>query len=244
MIQWTVFILHKISLQIQLKSKLKCQRWVEAWRGFQAWEETEGPAGWIPAQDRSFFEERKKRMGEKFECWWSNEDKHDADTNSNNKNSCKDEMNQKSHIFESKVILKTMNIFFDKMTEDFFARWPNWWWRCWSAGSRWGKRLIQRWSVFITIYKHNFDEMINSNNNNSSDKRHIQRWLVFTIYKHDYDEVINNNNKNNSKRCTVYTSLVNGQSVSSYINIILMRWSITITITIARGVLNIGQSSW
>ena len=28
-------------------------------------------------------------------------------------------------------------------------RWPNWWWRCWSAGRLWGKRLTQHWSVFL-----------------------------------------------------------------------------------------------
>ena len=28
------------------------------------------------------------------------------------------------------------------------SRWPNWWWRCWSAGRLWGKRLTQCWSVF------------------------------------------------------------------------------------------------
>ena len=155
--------------------------------------------------------ERKKRTGEKLERWWSNEDKHDADTNSNNKNSCKDEMNQKSHIFESKVILKTMNIFFDKMTEDFFARWPNWWWRCWSAGSRWDKRHIQRWSVFITIYKHNFDEMINNNNNNNS-KRRTQHWSVVMIMTKLSNE--DNNSKKRKQHWTVFLKS------SSYIYIV------------------------
>ena len=33
-------------------------------------------------------------------------------------------------------------------------RWLNWWWRCWSGGSRWGKRRTQHWSVLLVIAIH------------------------------------------------------------------------------------------
>ena len=30
-------------------------------------------------------------------------------------------------------------------------RWLNWWWRCWSGGSRWGKRRTQHWSLSVLL---------------------------------------------------------------------------------------------
>ena len=38
-------------------------------------------------------------------------------------------------------------------------RWPNWWWRCWSAERLWGKRLMQHWSVFLCFCLINYHSL-------------------------------------------------------------------------------------